>query len=72
MTPRTILLTGLGVLLLSLLLVLDMEDVGPVRAWLMSVLPTIGSGLVVVSALVSALTRVSAPPVHEPEIDHYS
>ena len=72
MTPRTILLTGLGLLLLSLLLVLDMEDVGPVRAWLMSVLPMIGSGLVVVSALVSALTRTEAAPVHEPEIDHYS
>ena len=72
MTARTILLTGLGVLLLSLLLVLDMGDVSPVRAWLMSVLPLIGSGLVVVSALVSALTRVEAAPVREPEIDHYS
>ena len=70
MTPRALLLSGLGLLLLSLLLRLVAG--GVVVVWADGVLSLVGSGLVVSAALVSALQAptVSRRPA-EPGVDHY-
>jgi hypothetical protein len=79
MTPLRLLLAGLGLLLLSLLVVLGLfsgpptgtPGVTPVQAWCTQVLTLVGSGLVVAAGLVSALAPRPAP-APEPAVDHYA
>lgn len=78
MSPRTLLGTGLGLLLLGLLLGpgLSSSSTGSqhvvfVQGYLSHVAATVGAGLVVVAALVSAL-RPSGTTGPAPALDHYS
>lgn len=79
MSPRALLLTGLGTLLLGLLLVLTIDtDLAPAstravlaQGYLANACVLIGSGLVLLAAVLSALrSREPAPPA--PTIDYYS
>ena len=79
MTPRALLATGIGLLLLGLLLVLGIDNPVTnvsqqavlVQSYLSNACATAGAGLVVVAGLVSALRPRGQEPV-DPGIDHYS
>ena len=77
MTALRLLLTGLGLLLLALLLVMSFSSwtepsVFSVRFWLLRVLTFTGCGLTVAAALVSALDGQRRAPAPEPAVDHYA
>ena len=77
MTALRLLVTGLGLLLLALLLVMSFsgwvdQSVFSVRFWLMRVLTFTGCGLTVAAALVSALDTRRTAPATEPVVDHYA
>lgn len=79
MSPRALLLTGFGTLLLGLLLVLTVNtDSGTASArgllaqgYLANACVLIGSGLVLLAAVLGAL-RSMAPQPPARSIDHYS
>ncbi len=79
MTARTLLVTGLGLLLLGLLMILGLDNPATqtvqqaslVQGYLANVSSMVGAGLIVVAALVSARVR-SADSTEPPAIDHYS
>ena len=79
MTPRAMLLTGLGLLAVGLLLVLDADAAtaspGAVltRGYLANACALVGAGLVVGAALLRSLRPPPpAPRTAPPAIDHYS
>jgi len=78
MTPRTLLTTGLGLLVLGLLLVLGVDDTATegsqqsaaVLSYLAGACSLTGSGLVVAAAVVKALRpRTTQEP---PAVDHWA
>ncbi len=81
-SPRALLGTGLGLLVVGLLLVPQIGDpdamtVGPhafvIRGYLSSACALVGAGLLVAAAAISSLTRQPRQPkADEPGIDHYS
>ena len=77
MTALRLLVTGLGLLLLALLLVMTFSSwvepsVFSVRFWVLRVLTFVGCGLTVAAGLVSALDTHRRSPAPEPAVDHYS
>jgi ABC-type transport system involved in multi-copper enzyme maturation permease subunit len=77
MTVLRLLLTGLGMLVLALLLVMSFSSwtdpsVFAVRSWVLGVLTVVGCGLIVAAALVSALSTERTTPAAEPAVDHYA
>ena len=78
MNPRMLVMTGLGLLLLGLLLVLGMsnpltnvsQQAVTVQSYASHACATTGTGLIIVAALVSALRRPEK--VHPTPLDHYS
>ena len=78
MTALRLLVTGLGLTLLSFLLVTAFfapwiePSLLSVRGLLVLVLALTGTGLVVSAGLVSALTAPPRTPVAEPAVDHYA
>ena len=77
MTALRLLVTGLGLLLLALLLVMSFsgwvdQSEFSVRFWFAQVLTFTGCGLTVAAALVSALDSRRTAPAPEPVVDHYA
>jgi hypothetical protein len=80
MTALRLLLTGLGLLLLAFLVVVDLlvdstvpgPSVLSLRGWTVLALTLVGAGLVVLAGLVSALTAPRRTPAPEPAVDHYA
>jgi TRAP-type C4-dicarboxylate transport system permease small subunit len=75
MTALRRVMTGLGMLVLALLLVMSFwswtdPSVSAVRSWVLGVLAVVGCGLTVAAALVSALSTERRMPAPEPAVDH--
>ena len=75
MTALRLLVTGLGLLLLALVVLTSGPWFEPTvlsfRGWSVLVLTVVGSGLVVSAGLVSALTAPPRTTAPEPAVDHY-
>jgi hypothetical protein len=81
MNARTLLVTGLGLLVLGLLLVLGMDNPATsssqqavlLQGYLTNLCSLVGSGLVVVAGLASALRKPEPRAAQQPPaLDHYS
>lgn len=77
MTALRLLLTGLGLLVLALVLVMSFSSwtdpsVFAVRFWVLQGLTVAGCGVTVAAALISALSTGRTVPAAEPAVDHYA